>query len=140
MKTGKLILINKIRELSRIQDFLEQISDAWSLDPTMVFELNLILEEYINNLISYGYHDDIDHEIVLDLKLMDDHLELVITDDAGPFDITEVSENEDLTKPVEERRIGGLGIHFIKSLADKLDYQSEGGKNKLIIVKKLFSQ
>ena len=43
----------------------------------------------------------------------------------------EIPENKEIDKPVEERRIGGLGIHFIRTLAEEIVYKSEGGLNKL---------
>jgi serine/threonine-protein kinase RsbW len=95
--------------------------------------LNLILEEYISNLISYGFSDQLSHEISLEIIKEDSSLTLQIKDDGNPFDITEYPENEDVDKPIEERKIGGLGIHFIRSLADKIDYSSEAGVNTLLL-------
>jgi serine/threonine-protein kinase RsbW len=54
-----------------------------------------------------------------------------VTDDGKPFDLTKVSENTEIEKPLEERKIGGLGIHFIRTLAGEIIYKSEDGVNKL---------
>jgi len=135
MESMKLTINNKTEQLEQVRSFLEQAAAIWSLKTDLVFELNLILEEYITNLVNYGYHDDNNHEIIIEIIKEETQIMVRITDDAGPFNIIETPENEDIDKPVEERRIGGLGIHFIKNLADLLKYESREGKNKLTILK-----
>ena len=135
MESMKLTINNKTEQLEQVRSFLEQAAARWSLKTDLVFELNLILEEYITNLVNYGYHDENNHEIIIEIIKEETKIMVRITDDAGPFNIIETPENEDIDKPVEERRIGGLGIHFIKNLADLLEYESREGKNKLTILK-----
>ena len=137
MESVSYTITNKTEQLEKLQQFLEEVSGSWLLKPGLVFELNLILEEYITNLINYGYNDEQIHEIEIEIIKEDEHLKLIVTDDAGPFDLTETPENTEIEKPVEERRIGGLGIHFIKTLADKIEYQSNKGRNRLVIIKPL---
>ena len=137
METRKLIISNKATELERIQLFLEQLGTDWSLPAGLIFELNLVLEEYIVNLISYAYSDQAYHEIIIEINKEESQLSILVTDDGNPFNILDAPENDEIEKPVEERRIGGLGVHFIKKLTDHLDYQSDGGKNRMVMVKKL---
>ena len=134
MEVRKLIVKNDPEQLELIQDFIEKLGPEWELDSELVFKLNLILEEYINNLISYGFTDRLPHEITLELVKEASRLSLLISDDGNPFDITDFPEYQDFDKPLEERRIGGLGIHFIKTLADKIDCKSDRGVNKLTLV------
>jgi anti-sigma regulatory factor (Ser/Thr protein kinase) len=136
METRKLIITNKTGQLAEVRSFLDQIAGLWILQDKLVFELNLILEEYISNLINYGYHDKIDHEIYIEITREETRLKLVVKDDAGPFNILESPENDDLDKPVEERKIGGLGIHFIRTFADQIEYESQEGNNILVVIKK----
>ena len=137
MESRKLIINNKINQLSLIHGFLEQLGADWLLEPGMIFELNLILEEYISNLIFYGYPDDADHVISIEMSKAERSLTLLVTDDGMKFNILEAPGYEDIEKPVHERKIGGLGIHFIKSLTDHIEYESDGEKNKLVIVKNI---
>ena len=137
MESVSYTITNKTEQLKKVQQFLEEVSSSWLLKPGLEFELNLILEEYITNLVNYGYHDEETHEIEIEIIKEDDRLKLIVTDDAGPFDLTKTPENKEIQKPVEERRIGGLGIHFIKTLADKIEYQSNDGRNRLVIIKPL---
>jgi serine/threonine-protein kinase RsbW len=139
MEIKKIIIYNKTDQLDLIQRFLEQLGIIWSLDPGLVFELNLVLEEYISNLICYGYSDKADHKISVELSKEDTRLTMLVTDDGNEFNILELPGNDEIEKPVEERKIGGLGIHFIKTLTDHLEYESDGKKNKLLMVKNLDS-
>jgi len=140
MANFKLIIKNHTEQLEQVQAFIEEAAESWSLKPALVFELNLILEEYLTNLISYGYSDKAEHLINIEIIHLQTEIRLLITDEAGPFDLSEVPENEEIDKPLAERKIGGLGIHFIKKLADKLEYSSEGGINRLVITKQLLSE
>jgi len=135
MENLKLIIKNKTEQLEQVQAFIEEAAESWSLKPALVFELNLILEEYLTNLISYGYSDKAEHLINIEITHLQTEVRLLITDEAGPFDLNEVPENEEIDKPLAERKIGGLGIHFIKKLADKLEYSSDGGINRLTVSK-----
>jgi len=131
MKVKKLTVKNEADQLLLIQEFLEQLGPEWGLETGLLFRLNLILEEYINNLISYGFSDHLPHEISLEVINEETKLIVQVTDDGNPFDITNVPANDEIGKPLEERKIGGLGIHFIKSLSDQIDYLSKGGLNTL---------
>lgn len=137
MDSKKISIINQIDQLELIQVFVEELSEAWSLSPEMTFNLNLILEEYVTNLIHYGYSDNGEHRISIEFILTEQQLRIEIVDDAGPFDLTEIPDNQDIDKPASERSIGGLGIHFIKALSDHMEYHSEEGFNKLMIIKNL---
>jgi serine/threonine-protein kinase RsbW len=137
METRKLIIKNKIDQITRIQVFLEQLGTEWHLGPNLIFELNLVLEEYTSNLIFYGYTDEAKHEILIEISKEEGILTLLVFDDGTEFNILEVRDNEDIETPVEERKIGGLGIHFIKSLTDHLEYSSDGKLNRLLMLKNL---
>ncbi len=139
MENFKLIIKNQTEQLEQVQAFIEEAAERWSLKPALVFEINLILEEYLTNLINYGYSDRADHFINIEISHQQNELRLLITDDAGPFDPGEVPDNEEIDKPLAERKIGGLGIHFIKKLADSIDYLSDEGINRLFISKYISS-
>jgi len=134
MEAKKITVKNKPEQLDHIREFIEQLGPEWGLDAAYVFRLNLVLEEYINNLISYGFSDQLPHEITIEVSNEYSKLIVVVVDDGNPFDITHFPENAEIDKPLEERKIGGLGIHFIRTLTDQMDYKIEGSFNKLTFV------
>ena len=65
---------------------------------------------------------------------MQDGLKLVFEDNGIPFNPLEINE-PDITKNVEERDIGGLGLFIVQKLATKIDYEYRDNHNILTIFK-----
>jgi anti-sigma regulatory factor (Ser/Thr protein kinase) len=91
-------------------------------------ELELLLEEWLTNVISYGFPTSASGRILAKASLKDDLMEVRISDSGTPFDPRQVPA-PDLSLPLEERPIGGLGVHMIKRLADGLEYERRDGFN-----------
>ena len=137
MKQTQLILKNDITEIGKIHLFLTKLSAEWNLSKELIFELNLVLEECIVNIIRYGYTDNKTHEIKIELRRNDKTVSMLIEDDGVAFNILEEPPTGEHCKPIEKRKIGGLGIHFVKSLVDHINYKREDELNKLILIKNL---
>lgn len=135
MTTARIIIRNDIQELDRIREFIERHGDEWGFSTKNVFSINLVLEELITNIIFYGFDNDQVHDILIDMQLRNDQLQLLIEDDGKPFDPFSVDTPEDLDKSLEERRIGGLGIHFVREIMDTCSYERTGNKNRLLLSK-----
>ena len=77
--------------------------------------INLALEEAVSNVIMYAYPLEEHHEIRLKASLTDNQLIFLLTDKGLSFDPTNAPD-ADITIPIEERAIGGLGIFLIRSI------------------------
>lgn len=131
-----IILANDISEIARLNEFVEEIGNEFSLSPEVVFNLTLVLEEAVVNIINYAYPKE-DHEsIYLSAKLHNDSIMLVLTDTGKEFDPTMAPE-ADITLSAEERPIGGLGIFLIRQIMNEVKYERIEGKNVLTLEKKL---
>jgi serine/threonine-protein kinase RsbW len=131
-----IILANDISEISRLNDFIEDIGNEFSLTPDVVFNLNLVLEEAVVNVINYAYPKE-DHEsIYLSAKMLNESIILVLTDTGKEFDPTMVPD-ADVTLSAEDRQIGGLGIFLIRQIMNEVKYERIEGKNILTMEKKL---
>jgi sigma-B regulation protein RsbU (phosphoserine phosphatase) len=128
-------LTNKVSELDRFNQTLAEFGRRHGLAPRVVHDLNLALEEILTNIISYGYTDNREHEIRVSLSAQPGEVKAEVEDDGQPFNPLEVPE-PDTTKPLEERAIGGLGIHIVRKLMDGLEYKRQGERNFLTIKKK----
>lgn len=137
MAEAELVILNTIGELERITGFLEKYGEEWGFNTKTVFSLNLVLEELITNIIFYGYTDEQEHEITIGMQYDAGEITLFITDDGKPFDPLAVDTPGDLDKPLEERKIGGLGIHFVREIMDTHSYERDGNLNRLILSKKV---
>jgi len=133
-ETKKVLLVNQLKELETINQYLEELSGAWDLPLPLTMKLNLVLEEAFTNIVNYGFRDDKIHEIMLVFKKENNRLHISLIDDGVPFDPT-LASAPDINLSAEERKIGGLGIHLIRKMMDKVIYQRIGETNVLKMVK-----
>ena len=131
-----IILANDIAEISKLNQFIDEMGEEFSLAPDIVFNLNLVLEEAVVNVINYAYPKE-DHQFIyISAKLNEGSIVLVLTDTGKEFDPTMVPD-ADITLSAEDRPIGGLGIFLIRQIMNEVKYERIEGKNVLTLEKKL---
>ena len=120
-------------ELARITAAIEGLGqqDDWPDD--LVFRVNLVLEELVLNIIDYG-QDGRDPDIALEIESDVDVIRIELSDRGRPFDPLTEAPEPDLTSPVDQRSMGGLGVHLTKTLMDEVRYSREASRNRLSIV------
>ncbi|MCE2524428.1 MAG: ATP-binding protein [Acidimicrobiia bacterium] len=109
-----------------IEEFGRQ--EQWPDD--LIFKLHLILEELGLNAMTYGGASSVRIVISEDV----DEVTIEISDDGGAFDPLNEAPQPDVNAALEERSIGGLGIHLVRTLTNDLSYRREGGRNHLTLV------
>lgn len=107
-----------------------------NLSPAADYLANLAIEELVTNCIKHGYDDKGEHIIEITLKLSANELVLTVTDDGHWFNPLELPE-PDTNLPLEDRPIGGLGIHLLRKMSDRMEYERKGGKNQITLHKSL---
>ena len=126
------------RDLSSLDDifkFIDEFSAKTGVDESVVFTINLVVEELFTNMVKYTSENI--NEILLELKKNADDLIIHLTDfDVDPFDINKIAE-VDTKQSLEERRVGGLGIHLVKQMIDKIEYEYKDRQSKIILIKHL---
>ena len=131
-----LILNNEISEISKLQLFVDEIGEELNLAFDVTFNLNLVLEEAISNIIMYAYPKDETQTLTIVAKTQDNNLIFVITDSGKEFDPTQIPD-ADITLSAEDRQIGGLGIFLIRQIMNKVEYQRIDNQNILTLSKEL---
>lgn len=130
-----MIIQSDLRELDRVSVWLEQSCQAAGgcrMNETLR-HLQLACDEWITNIISYG--DKRDGLIYLALTHGQQGWTLVIEDEAAPYNPLERGE-VDVRKNLDEKPIGGLGIHFIRTVMNDLTYERVNGRNRLTMTKR----
>ena len=119
-------------QLDQITAAVEELGerDNWPLD--LVFKVNLVLEELGVNVVNYSSAAS---EIAISLASDEHAVSVEIVDDGPPFNPLADAVEPDLDAPLEDRPIGGLGIHLVREMMDELHYSREEGKNRLAMVK-----
>jgi serine/threonine-protein kinase RsbW len=131
-----LELKNSLSELSTLGSSLEQFGEVLGLSSKILFEITLSIEELFSNIISYGYTDDAVHWIKVAISHEDDMIIIRLEDDGIPFDPL-AAEEPDCECPIEQRKIGNLGIHLTKRFMDDIVYERLESKNILTVKKKI---
>ena len=131
----RLTIETRLDELERLSTTIEDLGrdDNWSVD--LSFQVNLILEELWLNVVNHG-HEDGFHEVEIELTSEAESLTIEITDDGKPFNPLNEAPAPDVTASLEDRSMGGLGLHLVRTLMDELRYRREGGRNHLTLVKR----
>jgi len=129
-------LKNRIAEIAALGERLGEFAAVHQLTPNVLHDLNLALEEAVTNIISHGYSDHREHEILVCIRVESGAVIAELKDDARPFNPLTVPE-ADATKPLDERTAGGLGIHLMRKLMDGIEYQRLEDGNLLIMKKNL---
>ena len=127
-------LKSKLSELHTLCRHLEDCGNAMKLPQKCLFEINLGLDELFTNIISYGFEDEIDHQIKFSLAKDKKTLVVKVEDDGKPFNPLEAAVPE-VSQDLDTINIGGLGIHLVKKVMDDIDYQRVEGRNKLTLKK-----
>jgi serine/threonine-protein kinase RsbW len=141
MSDDRLILriANDVAELSRVAESVDLYCDENGVPADAAFNINVVLEELLMNTISYGFTDAKPHEIEVAIAKDRDTVTVEISDDGQAFDPLQQAAAPDLDAPLAERRIGGLGIHFVKTLMDTVEYRRADGRNHMTLRKRIGS-
>ena len=131
-----LILKNDLSEIERLAKAVVEFGKENNLASHIIDDVRLILEEIVSNILTYGFDDESDHQVTVQIDLRGDVLVIEVKDDGNPFDPMDYCST-DVEKPFDEREIGGMGIHLVRNLVDELDYRQEQEMNTLVMKKRL---
>jgi anti-sigma regulatory factor (Ser/Thr protein kinase) len=127
---------NRIEALGSVESAFRSWASGHRIGEKTVADVNVALDELLSNIVKYGYADAAEHEIDVRFHLAGDELELEIVDDGVEFDML-AREEPDVTLGIDERPIGGLGIHIVKKLTSSQSYERREGRNRTILVKRV---
>ena len=123
----------RLDELNRVFDAVRDFGERQNWPTETVFLIDLALEELTLNTMNHG-HDGGLHEIEIALKSEPDAITIEITDDGRPFDPLSDAPEPDVGTAMEDRPIGGLGVHLVRTMMDEMSYRREGNKNHITLI------
>jgi serine/threonine-protein kinase RsbW len=127
---------NRIEALPGLARKLEKFGRAQAVPVTVLNDLNVALDEIVANVISHGYTDTAEHAIVVEVTVADGAIAVEVTDDGIAFNPL-AAPAPDLGGSLRERRVGGVGIHFVRRLTDDCCYRRVDGKNHLRMTRRV---
>ena len=131
-----LTLSNDVREIPQLNAFVDEVCEFHDLDPMVTMQMNLALEEAVVNVMTYGYPEGTKGYVEISAQSDNNILKFVISDSGIPVDPT-IQEEVDTTLPVDQRRIGGLGIFLVRKMMDSVKYEYRDEHNVLTLKKNL---
>jgi len=127
---------NSFGEIPAANEAVSRWLAARKVPAAVDYLANLAIEELATNSIKYGHDDAAEHQIEFELTLGTDEMVLVMMDDGRPFNPLELPE-PDTSLPVEDRPVGGLGVHLLRKMSDSMQYERLNGRNRITLRKSL---
>ena len=125
----------EVAELPRIQSAIGEFSRAQDWPPDIEFQVDLVLEELVLNVVNHGSRGG-EGEINIELVSEPEAVIIQIIDDGRPFDPLTDAPEPDTESGIEDRAVGGLGIHLVRTMMDDVTYRREENKNHMRLVKR----
>ena len=132
----EITIKNRLPEIEKVVQSFETFADKQGLEVKIRREMKMVFDEMLNNIISYAFQQNEEHEIEIRISLTTDCLTLVISDDGSPFNPFGL-EAPDTDLPLEQRKIGGMGIHLVRKVMDDVLYQRKIEKNVITLTKSI---
>lgn len=119
-----------------VRGFVADFATQHSVASEEQSRILIVLEELLTNVEKYGYRNRPSGFAEIALELDGTRLRIEFADDGDPFDpLQEPPPN--LESPLEERNVGGLGIHIVRALAEELHYRRVGERNVLQLTRRV---
>jgi anti-sigma regulatory factor (Ser/Thr protein kinase) len=129
----ELTIPNSLSENARVKEHFDAFSAHYGIPDRTRLKMHVVLDELLTNIISYAYLDDEKHDIGIKVELSADRLKMSLVDDGIPFNPLGL-ETPDTELSLEERKIGGLGIHLVRKIMDRVSYRRRIDKNVITVV------
>ena len=128
-------LRNNPSESRQIEGWVKSFAETVGLSPTARNAFDLALVEWITNVISYAYEDQREHWITLRFLAAPGQARVEVEDNGRAFNPLDVPP-ADTAAPLEQRAVGGLGIHMIQQLMDAVEYRRQDARNILTLIRR----
>jgi serine/threonine-protein kinase RsbW/sigma-B regulation protein RsbU (phosphoserine phosphatase) len=132
----RLIVRSDLEEIPGVQDRFTQFVERHRIVELTADRFRIALDEVLNNIVTHAYPGGGENVIEIFWNLSEGILTLEVTDEGVAFDPL-ARPAPDTTLPLEERDIGGLGIHIVRTLMDEVLYERREGRNILTMIKRV---
>ncbi len=127
-------LPRSLDKIGQLFEFLQNFFSEYNIHDPISFPISLAAEELITNCIKYNRSGQ--DYISISIEHKGKYLELKIVDAGPEFDPDTIPEVQ-VNTPLQNRKVGGLGIHLVRQLMDSMEYFYKNGQNTIILKKSL---
>jgi anti-sigma regulatory factor (Ser/Thr protein kinase) len=125
----------ELKQLKTLAEFTHNFCSTAAFTSAQTLALDLSLTEWVTNVISHGLKGTTG-TIFVSLQLSGGVLEVVV-EDTGPAFNPSLQQSVDTAVPLSDKPMGGLGIHLMQQLMDRMDYECRNGRNVVRLTKKI---
>jgi len=129
----ELTIRNELRQVGYVAALAAERLGRWNVEPATAYRVQLVLEEVLSNVIRHGFADEGEHEIEVRIGYDGRDVEVRVSDDGASFDPAAAPE-VDVDGALDDRPVGGLGIHLVKSVAKQIEHRRAEGRNELRVL------
>lgn len=138
-KKSELKVRSELGNLPRISRFVSESARALGLSEDDVFAVEMSVDEACSNVIEHAYAGRRDGTVEVVCYLEADRFVVTIRDHGRPFDPASVP-CPDISSPLEERDIGGLGVYFMRTLMDEVRFEFDESEGNTLTMTKVRPQ
>jgi sigma-B regulation protein RsbU (phosphoserine phosphatase) len=129
---------NNLSSIGLVNEEFENFCARNEVPEDVMRRIEVVFDELLSNIISYGFDDDELHEVDVHVSFDSRRLVIEIQDGGRPFNPFS-QESPDTNLSVEDRQIGGLGIHLVRQMMDEVSYERHINKNVVRLVRRFES-
>jgi sigma-B regulation protein RsbU (phosphoserine phosphatase) len=134
IESSTINIKNTLEHMPRVISHFDKFATSNNFKDPVIKKTSIVLDELLNNIISYAFNDGEEHDISVRFQLKYLRLIITIEDDGIPFNPFR-NAPPDIKLSILERNLGGLGIHIVKNLVDEYHYIRQSNKNIINLVK-----
>ena len=116
-------LASTIENLSIVENMVEEISSKNIIDEDMLGNVMVCVTEAVTNAIEHGNKNEINKNVYVDYKKIDNKLIFKVKDEGKGFDFENIP---DPTLPENIEKEDGRGVFLIRNLADEVEFDKNG--------------
>jgi serine/threonine-protein kinase RsbW len=124
--------------LAIVRNFVAQAGRDLGLDSCAIDDMKLAVDEACTNIVEHAYGGQ-GGALEIEIKPIDGGAQVTIRDWGAAFDPKAVP-SPDVTAPLEQRPLGGLGLYLMRQMMDQVDFQFCGENGNTLTLVKRFEE
>jgi anti-sigma regulatory factor (Ser/Thr protein kinase) len=132
----RLVIDSQLSEIRRATELVDEFRAHHGLADMDANAIHVVLDEILSNSIRHGLAGAASHAIAVTLELSEGEITVEVEDDGLAYDPTRAPAPV-LAGTLDERKLGGLGVAFVRSLTDSIEYRRIDGRNRLVLRRRI---
>ena len=132
----KITLPAVVDSIEKVTEFVNDRLQKSNIPQKIQTQIDVVIDELMSNVTKFAYRDGKTGDISVEMEVNEEEIAMTFRDSGVPFNPLEQAD-PDVNAPLEQRKIGGLGLFLVRKTMDKLNYVYENGQNVLTVIKKL---